>query len=80
MLFIKSTLLSVSTLLLSSTAAFTPQEAPVVETEYCYSVTITLGIAGTGAEVEVSACGNSPSQGLFRLGQAVRFAYASAEQ
>lgn len=78
MLLIKSTLISLSAMLVSSTSVFTPPVQEVVDTEYCYSVSVTLNAPGGvgSASVEVSACGDTPMEGLFNLGVAVRHAYA----
>lgn len=83
MILLKSTLLSLTTLLVS---AASPMAAPPVEVndiEYCYSVTLSLNLPGGGGistDLEVSACGNTPGEGLFNLGVAVRHAYANQEQ
>jgi len=77
MLLIKSTLLSISAMLVSATSIYSPPPAEAVAIDYCYSVTVTLNVpgGGPGLSVEVSACGNTPSEGLFNLGAAVRHAY-----
>ncbi|MEM6769870.1 MAG: hypothetical protein AAF597_04710 [Bacteroidota bacterium] len=79
MLLLKSTLLSLTTLLVASSSPMASHSVEQVDTEYCYDVTLNITLPGGigSAAVTVSACGDTPSEGLFALGVAVRQAYVN---
>lgn len=61
-------------MLVSATSPFTPPPTEVVDIDYCYDVTISVTLPGAdvGTSITVSACGDTPGEGLFNLGVAVR--------